>query len=184
MWNKKEQEAVEFSFKAHEKQKRKGTGISYVSHPMTVAVILAKLNANQTQILAGILHDILEDTEFKKTDIKRKFGTEVANLVEEVSESDKDMPYMERKERAAAKLFVISEEAVLVKAADVLSNMVDLITDLQRKSGEAFEIFNTDKNGKIKQMERVVKILVSRIKNKKLAESLKKNLKKIKEYED
>jgi len=184
MWSKKEQEAVEFSFKAHRGQKRKGTGINYISHPMTVGIILAKLNSSSEVIIAGLLHDIIEDTDYKKKDIKKKFGESVANLVDEVSEKDRDLPYRERKQRAAAKLFNVSEGAVLIKTADILANTMDLITDLEKKGDNAFEIFHPKKNQKIRQIERVVAVLNSILKQKNVIDHLRNNLKIIKEYED
>lgn len=184
MWTKKQQKAVEFSFRAHKGQKRKGTKVPYVSHPMVVGLVLAKGGADENQIIAGILHDIIEDTEFTKDKIKLKFGEDVANLVEEVSETDRDLPYKERKERAAAKLFVVSERAAEIKAADLISNMTDLVTDLDRDPEKAFNIFHTDKNKKIKQMERVVNILNLRLKKQDLSNSLNKIIKEIRKYED
>ena len=184
IWTKKEQEAVQFSFRAHREQKRKGTDIAYVSHPMIVGLILARLNADIRTVIAGILHDIIEDTDFNKRDIKDRFGAEVAELVEEVSETDRDLPYKERKERAAAKLYEVSDEAVLIKAADVLSNMIDLKSDLNEEGESAFNIFHADKNEKIIQIERVVKILISQLKNEELISNLKETFNEIKKYED
>ncbi|MGM0438907.1 MAG: HD domain-containing protein [Patescibacteria group bacterium] len=184
MWSKKEQQAVEFSFKAHEGQKRKGTDIAYVSHPMIVGLILAKISDDEDVIIAGILHDIIEDTKFTKADIKNKFGSKVANLVDQVSEKDRDLPYIERKDRAAAKLFTIDEEAVLVKAADVLSNITDLSTDLDKRGEESFKIFHPEKEVKIKQIERVINIIISRIGDQKITKEMQETFKEIKKYED
>ena len=184
IWTKKEQEAVQFSFIAHRKQKRKGTDIAYVSHPMIVGLILARLGADNRVVVAGILHDIIEDTDYEKEDIENRFGEYVADLVEEVSETDRDLPYKERKERAAAKLYEVSEDAVLIKAADVLSNMIDLETDLKKNGEDSFNIFHTDKNQKIKQIERVVNILSFRLKDDELILNLKETLNEIKKYED
>ncbi len=184
IWTKEEQKAVQFSFRAHRKQKRKGTDIAYVSHPMIVGLILARLRAGSEVVIAGILHDIIEDTEYHKKDLRNLFGGNVANLVEEVSETDRDLPYRERKERAAAKLYGVSDEAVLIKAADVLSNMTDLESDLRQKGEDGFNIFHIEKNKKIKQIERVVKILISRLENEDLISNLKETFNEIKKYED
>jgi (p)ppGpp synthase/HD superfamily hydrolase len=184
MWSKKEQKAIEFSFRAHHKQKRRGSEIEYVSHPVIVGIILAKTGAEEAIIIAGILHDVIEDTDFSKKDIEVKFGKEIADLVDEVSEKDRDLPYRERKERAVAKLFFITEQAALIKAADVLSNLVDLCLYLDREGEEAFKIFNTGKNRKIKMTERKIKILEQKVKNKELIANLNERLKEIKKYED
>ncbi len=184
LWTKKQQKAVEFSFAAHEGQKRKGTKIDYISHPMIVGLILARIGADDNQIIAGILHDIIEDTDFTKEDIEDAFDEDVADLVEEVSETDRDLPYVERKERAAAKLFIISDRAATIKAADVLSNITDLEADLERKNDEAFNIFHADKSQKIKQISRVVNILKTRVENEDLINSIEETFKKIKAHEN
>ncbi len=184
MWTKKQQKAVTFSFQAHKGQKREEKDLPYVLHPMAVGIILAKLNSSEEVIIAGLLHDVIEDTDFEKDDIKEKFGKKVANLVDEVSEKDRDLPYAERKQRAAAKLLEVSDQAVMVKAADVLSNITDLTIDLFKRGEVAFDIFNTDKNSKIKQIERVIKILKIRIGSEKIIKKLEERFTEIKRYED
>jgi (p)ppGpp synthase/HD superfamily hydrolase len=182
MWSLKEQEAIEFSFEAHRGQKRKGSGVDYISHPMAVGNILSKLKVDRDLIIAGFLHDIIEDTEWKKKELEEKFGKRVADLVEEVSEEDKSLSYQKRKDQAAKKILSISEEALLIKIADVISNTSDLILRLEEDGEKAFQIFNTDKNNKIADIERVVKILIQRSDNQALTEKLEENLNEILKY--
>jgi len=183
MWTKKEQEALEFSFQAHKGQKRKGSGVDYIAHPMTVALILAKIGVQEDVLIAGILHDIIEDTDFEKEDIKEQFGPIVAKLVEEVSE-DKKLPYETRKRMAFEKISEMSREAILIKAADTLANLTDLTRHLSKEGEEAFDIFNTDKGRKIEQIKKNVSEIKKRIKNEDLRAKLTKRLEEIKEYED
>lgn len=88
--------AVVFSIKTHEvdqKQKRKGKDIAYITHPPTVGLILARANAGDHVIAAGILHDTIEDSIDKKkvtrAMLAERFDKRVADLVDSVTEKEK-----------------------------------------------------------------------------------------------
>ena len=76
--------AYEFSKSAHEGQKRL-SGEDYFIHCVEVARILDSLGLDEEVIAAGLLHDVLEDTTFEYDDLKKKFGKDVAMLVEGVT---------------------------------------------------------------------------------------------------
>jgi (p)ppGpp synthase/HD superfamily hydrolase len=107
--------AVRFSTKTHEvyqKQKRKGKDIAYITHPLTVGLILACAPASEEVIIAGILHDTIEDSIDEKKVTREmlveRFGEEVAVFVESVSESNKSLPWEERKRQALAHIETFS----------------------------------------------------------------------------
>jgi len=75
------QKAIDFAIKAHAGQKRK-SGEDYVIHPILVAVISSFFSEDENVIIASLLHDVVEDTEYSLEDIKKEFNEEVANLVE------------------------------------------------------------------------------------------------------
>ena len=75
------QKALNFAIRAHENQKRK-SGEDYVIHPILVAAITSFFNDNEDVIIAALLHDVVEDTNYTIYYIKDEFGGEVANLVE------------------------------------------------------------------------------------------------------
>ena len=81
-------EAFKFAFNAHKSQKRID-GEPYIVHPLEVAYILSEMNLDVNTIIGGLLHDVIEDTEFTYSDITSIFGEEVAILVEGVSKLDK-----------------------------------------------------------------------------------------------
>jgi len=74
-------EAYRYSDKAHVGQKRIG-GEAYISHPVSVACIASKFHLDAASIQAALLHDVVEDTPSTAGDIKKKFGSQVAKLVD------------------------------------------------------------------------------------------------------
>ena len=82
------EEAYNVAKKYHEGQMRL-SGESFVSHPVEVAKILAELELNSKTIAAGIMHDVIEDTDATYEDIEGIFGAEIADMVEGVSKLSK-----------------------------------------------------------------------------------------------
>lgn len=78
------EKAYKMAERAHEGQIRK-SGEPYIIHPVNVALILAQLELDKESIVAGLLHDVIEDTVMTYDDVKREFGQEVADLVEGVT---------------------------------------------------------------------------------------------------
>lgn len=88
--------AIYFATKAHTGQKRKTEqDVDMIFHPFTVGMILQRAGAKTECVIAGILHDVVEDTKYTLEDIKEQFGTQVANIVDEVSEN-KSLPWKEK----------------------------------------------------------------------------------------
>lgn len=120
--------AAAFAAAKHRDQRRKSGDIPYVNHPLSVARALAE-EAGVTDavtLAAAILHDTLEDTETTTDELMRDFGAEVANVVAEVTD-DKSLPKAERKRRQVAHAAHLSPRARLVKLADKLDNLRDLL---------------------------------------------------------
>ena len=78
--------ALYFAADAHKNQKRKGSDMAYIVHPVEVAMILLENNMPEDLIIAGLLHDVLEDTDKSKIDIENEFGKKVLDLVVGASE--------------------------------------------------------------------------------------------------
>ena len=97
-------EAINFATLAHEGQFRADKITPYISHPLAVALLLQKYGYDKEVIISGILHDIVEDTKYTHDDMIQKFGLEIADIVQGVTE-DKNLPYQERKNKQALNLF-------------------------------------------------------------------------------
>ena len=121
------EKAYHYADKLHEGQIRK-SGESYIVHPLSVAIILAEIEADSNTIIAGLLHDTLEDTNIKKDDIAHEFNPYVAMLVDGVTKINK-MNFSSRNEEIAGNtrklLNGITEDVriILIKLADRLHNM-------------------------------------------------------------
>ncbi len=127
------QDAYNFALKKHEGQFRK-SGDPYIVHPVEVALILSKLHTDPTTIMAGLLHDVIEDTSASYDEVKELFGEEVALLTEGVTKLGqykfKGKVLESTKIQAQAKnyqkmLLAMAKDirVVIVKLADRLNNM-------------------------------------------------------------
>lgn len=136
-------EATEFARDKHRGQTRKDADLSpYINHPIDVARMLYEIAAvEDPEILAAaLLHDTLEDTKTTAEELESKFGQRVLSIVKEVSD-DKSLPKDERKRLQIEHAVELSKDAVLIKLADKISNVRDIINsppskwDLDRRRG-------------------------------------------------
>jgi GTP pyrophosphokinase len=123
-------DAYRYAFQAHDGVVRK-TGEPYITHPVSVACILADLHMDVPTILAALLHDVVEDTLITTVDIKEKFGQQVAELVDGVTKLDKiefQSASQAQAENFRKMLLAMSQDVrvILVKLADRLHNMQTL----------------------------------------------------------
>lgn len=157
VFTQKIQGAIRLAIAAHAGQTRKGKPeVPYITHPLTVALILAWAGADEEVVTAGVLHDTVEDTDVTLEDIWDQFGERVAELVTHVTEQDKDLPWEERKQQALEHVAKMPQEAVLLKSADVLANLSELVSDLESQGKAVWERFGASREKKIEQQEKLV----------------------------
>ena len=145
--------ALKIAAKAHSGQYRKGTNIPYISHPVAVGMIIGQYTNDETTIVAGILHDILEDVNpavYSETDMRRDFGDEITDIVKDVSEpktaGQPKLPWKDRKQSYLKRLsnsYYI--EAYLVATADKIHNLIDILNDYHQFGDEIWQRFNASK---------------------------------------
>jgi GTP pyrophosphokinase len=141
--------AYNFAEAAHESQVR-NSGEKYFVHPFQVALLLADLNMDTATIIAGLLHDVIEDTNISYDKVREEFGEEIADLVDGVTKLKK-LQYKTKQENQAENLrkMVIAMakdiRVIIVKLADRLHNMrtLEYMTDEKKKEKaiETLEIY-------------------------------------------
>jgi predicted Zn-ribbon and HTH transcriptional regulator len=144
--------AIRFSIQTHEvyqKQKRKGKDIPYITHPLTVGLILSRAGADEDTVVAGILHDTIEDSipekKVSREMFVERFGEKVADIVESVSEPNKKLSWEKRKQEALERIRSFSHQSLLVKSADIISNASELVEDYKQEGDVVFSRFNAPK---------------------------------------
>jgi len=132
--------AYAFASEAHAEQKR-NSGDPYITHPVSVAYILASLNMDMNVLVAGLLHDVVEDTGITLVDIEKDFGAEVAQLVDGVTKLNR-LEYHSKEERQVENLrkmllaMARDIRVIIIKLADRLHNMRTLQYQQERKQRE------------------------------------------------
>lgn len=125
--------ASSFAAIKHRDQRRKVGDIPYINHPLGVAhLLLESGEKNVLPLVAAVLHDTIEDTNATRDEIEREFGPEVLRVVLEVTD-DKSLSADQRKRHQVEHARHSSREAKLVKLADKLYNMSDLLTEPPKK---------------------------------------------------
>lgn len=136
--------ALAFAAKHHDQQVRKGTRLPYLTHPANVAIILTRYQREDQTVVAGILHDVIEDCvreaytrEMLEQRIGDKFGAEVLDTVLAVTQRRLDddgveLSYDDRRVDYLERLAAASESARWVCAADALHNAATVLSDLRR----------------------------------------------------
>ncbi|PIP34757.1 phosphohydrolase [Candidatus Falkowbacteria bacterium CG_4_10_14_0_2_um_filter_41_15] len=166
-YTSKIQKAIKFAAKTHDlyqKQMRKGKNIAYITHPLTVGIILALAGSPEDVIVAGILHDTIEDSiAAKKVTaemLTERFGSQVADLVLSVTETDKSLSWDERKQEALEHIKDYSQESLLIKSADIISNMSETLDDYLRYGEEVFARFNAPKEKVVDHQFKTINIII------------------------
>ena len=151
-------EAVRFATEKHAGQFRKGTKTPYIVHPMEVMTILAAMDADVNLMIAGLLHDTIEDTDTSATEIAAKFGTDVAMLVDGHSE-DKSKDWIERKRDEQAATAVAPFRMKQLVLADKLANIRSLVRDHAAVGEKLWERFNAYKGDQAWYYSRMIDVL-------------------------
>ncbi len=140
------QEAFKWADRWHKGQRRKGTSIPYIAHPMAVASLVLEHGGTQAQAVAALLHDVMEDCGVPEAEIAKRFGREVAGLVRECSDAvSKPKPPWEARKRAyIGHLASARPKTLLISAADKLHNATAINRDLDTDGPMVWKRFSAE----------------------------------------
>ena len=117
--------ALRFARRAHLGQHRKQTHEQFVEHPIAVANLISEAGHDGPILAAAYLHDVVEKTEVEPSEIRERFGAEVAEVVEALTDDDSVEGYGERKRALRRQVIDSGRDSVLIYAADRVANMRD-----------------------------------------------------------
>jgi (p)ppGpp synthase/HD superfamily hydrolase len=139
-------EAVAYAADKHANQTRKGSGIPYLGHLLSVAGFVIEADGTEAEAIAALLHDAAEDQGGEETlaEIREQFGDEIAAIVGECSDTFETPkpPWRERKQRYIDHLPEASDGAILVSLADKLHNAHAILRDFRAHGDELWRRFN------------------------------------------
>ena len=128
--------ALALAARAHRDQVRKGTDLPYIAHPVHVSLILIRHGFGENLAIAGLLHDVVEDTDVPLERIASEFGDAVAQLVAAVSETKTaggtELPWEQRKAEKLAHLLAGGPDVAALKAADAIHNARSIVADVRQ----------------------------------------------------
>ena len=144
--------AFGFAYEAHRGKHRKGSVIPYIVHPMDVASALLKNGASEGVVIAGLLHDVVEDAGVEVKEVEEQFGLDVARLVEgasepeeyrrEMSSEERRRTWRTRKSHTVSRIKDADFDLKLLSCADKLSNIRDMINDYNEMGNELWNKLN------------------------------------------
>jgi (p)ppGpp synthase/HD superfamily hydrolase len=160
--------ALGYAAKQHASQVRKGTSNPYIVHPMNVSAIVVDHGGSQTQAIAALLHDVVEDCGgiARLVEIQELFGDDVADIVQLCSDSLDDTDVSEKAEWKLRKLAhldhlssKLTSEACMVISADKLHNIRSIVRDYRKMEEDLWDMFKGGKDGTLWYYEQMIEVL-------------------------
>jgi (p)ppGpp synthase/HD superfamily hydrolase len=143
--------ALVYAAQLHSHQVRKGSGVPYISHLLSVAALVLEDGGDEDEAIAALLHDAIEDQGGAKTreEIRQRFGEKVVNIVDGCSEDETlpKPPWKERKLNYLEKIRLASSEIRRVALADKLHNARSIVADWEREGEKVWQRFKGGKEG-------------------------------------
>jgi (p)ppGpp synthase/HD superfamily hydrolase len=140
----------------------------YITHPFAVAIILSNYTDDEDIIIAGLLHDTIEDADYTPAELEKDFGKRVREIVMGVTETKdddegKELPWKVRKEAYIAGLASDSRESLLLCAADKIHNMRNQLDDFDKDGDASFSMFNSTPEERMWYHRAVLDVLRSKL---------------------
>ena len=172
------QKALKIAFECHKGQKRKGNKAPYIVHVLDVTkLLLSELSISEDVVIAGILHDALEDTNYDADQLIEDFGSHILELVQFMTEPDKDsttskeekrQTWKQRKQHTLDACQNATDDQLLILLADKLSNLQSIKDDMVILGDNIWSYFNASKADICWYYHELGKIFGQRIGNSRL----------------
>lgn len=168
MYTYKVEQAIKAAAVLHQDQLRKGPAqLPYVTHLVATMLILRDYTSDETTLVAALLHDTLEDTDYTYDELADDFGEEVAKIVKVVTEprglEHKHLSWIEIKKQYANQLKQGPLEAVMIAAADKSHNFRTMVEDYYEDHDRFLREFGTDLNGRLEAYQTIANAINSRL---------------------
>jgi len=173
MYSYKVEQAIRAATVLHEGQVRKGeVPIPFVSHPVSVAIFLLEYTRDEDTVIAALLHDTIEDTEYTLVELANDFGSSVADIVAAVTEPDhQEVPdWLQRKRIYANQLKLGPQAAIAVAAADKIHNFRSIIEEYYTDHIRYLQDFGKNIDDRIEAYQTISNIINKRLDGKLLEE--------------
>jgi (p)ppGpp synthase/HD superfamily hydrolase len=158
-------EALAYAGQLHAEQVRKGSGVPYLAHLLSVAAIVLEHGADEDEAIAALLHDAVEDQggDVARQEIRGRFGRRVADIVDGCTDADTipKPPWRARKETYLAHLVDADRSVHLVCAADKLHNARSLVEDYRACGELLWNRFSGGKTGTLWYYRAVTTVLAT-----------------------
>lgn len=145
------EQALVYATRLHAQQVRKGSGVPYISHLLSVAALVIEDGGDEDEAIAALLHDAIEDQGGDKTrqEIREKFGETVVSIVNACTDAEviPKPPWQERKQNYIEKMRHASPQVRRVSMADKLHNARSILADWHRGEKEIWSRFTGGREG-------------------------------------
>jgi len=159
--------ALELAHELHRHQRRKGGDVPYVTHLLAVAAIVGESGGTETEVVAALLHDAVEDQGGPRTlaRIRDAFGDDVAAIVDGCSDTDVEPkpPWRARKQAYIDAMETAEHSVLLVSAADKLHNARCTLQDLRLHGAVVWERFSGKRDGTLWYYETITAVFRRRL---------------------
>jgi (p)ppGpp synthase/HD superfamily hydrolase len=170
MYTYKVEQAIKAAALLHQDQLRKGAvQLPYVTHLMAVMLIVRDYTQDETTLVAALLHDTLEDTDYTLQELKADFGEEVADIVLTLTEPQQTpetkIPWLEVKKTYAQQLRKGSEKAVLIAAADKAHNFRSIVEEYYEDHRRYTQDFGPQLDKRLEGYQAIANAINNRLKD-------------------
>jgi (p)ppGpp synthase/HD superfamily hydrolase len=169
-YTKRTEKALQTAATLHDGQYRKGDRkLPYISHPISVMLILSKYSNDEDLYISALMHDTVEDTDYTPAKLELDFGEKVKEIVTGVTEprekNGKQLSLVEGKKAYIETLRAASDASLMVAAADKVHNLRSITNSYENDLERYWRDFNGTKESKLVYYEEITEIIVSRLNN-------------------